>query len=885
MTRTTALAALLLAVAVSPACSSTLQSRSNQSSFELEENVLRTTLDNGLKVVLVEDHSAPVVALNVWVRVGSADEHADEAGMAHVFEHMLFKGTERRGVGEIARTVEAAGGMINAFTSFDMTVYHITMASRDAATGIDVLADSVRFSTFDPNELASEMEVVVEEIRRGDDSPGRALSQGLFSLAYQDHPYNLPVIGTRESVRSFSREQMLEFHQRWYVPNNMSFVVVGDIDPDETLAQIKKAFEGAQPRRDLSHPRRAESTQSEPRVELLRKSFDQTLVGLAYPAPEFANEDTAYVDLLSWVLGGGESSRLYRQVKDKQQLVHGVSASAYTPLDPGLFFIDLVLEPANIEAALASVRSEIERLVESGPNAQELERARVNLLSHEVHEKETMQGQARKYGYFETLADGIEVEAEYNERIRKATIQDLRRVAEKYLRSERASLVVLIPEAKRPDLNEATLLGLLENTEASDSNDAKKELEGGILHYTLDNGLRVVVKPNQAIGLVSMRLAFLGGLLAETADTQGITAFASEMIEKGTEQRSAAQFAAEVESMAGSVAGFSGRNTLGMTAEFLSNHLDAGLDLFADVLLHPSFEPKEIDKLREETLAALRRREDNLQAKAFELFSEGLYPNHPYRFPTLGNETTVQSFDRDSLRQLWSRYAQPSNGVLAIVGDVDADAVVEGMASRLAGWTNSEKVSLPERTRLEPARKAREVSLEKGRNQVHLIVGYTGLTMDDPEAPALEVLTQVLAGQGGRLFLELRDKQSLAYVVTAFSNEGVDPGSFGVYIASDPSKLDQARAGLDAELRRILDEPVTPLEIERAKAYLIGSQAVSLQRFGSQASMLSLEELYGLGATHHLEYESRIEAVTADDLSRVAKRIIKLDAPLTAIVK
>ena len=157
--------------------------------------------------------------------------------------------------------------------------------------------------------------------------------------------------------------------------------------------------------------------------------------------------------------------------------------------------------------------------------------------------------------------------------------------------------------------------------------------------------------------------------------------------------------------------------------------------------------------------------------------------------------------------------------------------------------------------------------------------------MDDPEAPALEVLTQVLAGQGGRLFLELRDKQSLAYVVTAFSNEGVDPGSFGVYIASDPSKLDQARSGLDAELRRILDEPVTPPEIERAKAYLIGSQAVSLQRFGSQASMLSLEELYGLGATHHLEYESRIEAVTAEDLSRVAKRIIKLDAPLTAIVK
>jgi zinc protease len=775
--------------------------------------------------------------------------------------------------------------MINAFTSFDMTVYHITMASRDAATGIDVLADSVRFSTFDPDELASEMEVVVEEIRRGDDSPGRALSQGLFSLSYKDHPYKLPVIGTQESVRSFSREQMLEFHKRWYVPNNMTFVIVGDVDADETLAQVKKSFAGAAPSKNLAHPRRAESTQDRARARLLRKPFDQTLVGLAYPAPQFANEDTAHVDLMSWVLGGGESSRLYRQVKDRKQLVHAVSASAYTPLDPGLFFIDVSLEPENIEAAIASIQDEIRRLAEFGPSAQELERARINLLSHEVHEKETMQGQARKYGYFETLANGIEEEAEYLERIRNATVEDLQHAAAKYLRPELASLVVLVPEAERPDLDDARLLALLEAKEDRAPTFARKELEGGILHYTLDNGLRVVVKPNKAVGLVSMRLSFLGGLLAETADTQGITAFTSEMIEKGTEQRSAAQFAAEVESLAGGISGFSGRNTLGITAEFLSKNLDSGLELFSDVLLNPSFDPAEIDKLREETLAALRRREDNLQAKAFEIFSEGLYPNHPYRFPTLGNEKTVQSFDRDSLQQLWGRWAQPSNGVLAIVGDVDPDAVVKAIASRLAEWKDSETVSLPDRTALEPAKKAREVSLEKGRSQVHLIVGFTGLTMEDPDAPALEVLTQVLAGQGGRLFLELRDRQSLAYVVTAFSNEGIDPGSFGVYIASDPAKLDQARKGLDLELRKILDEPVTQAEIDRSKAYLIGSQAVSLQRFGSQASLLSLEELYGLGAAHHLEYESRIEAVTADDLSRVAKRIIKLDAPLTAIVK
>jgi predicted Zn-dependent peptidase len=352
---------------------------------------LRTTLDNGLKVVLLEDRSAPVVALNVWVRTGSAEETEAEAGMAHVFEHMLFKGTERRAVGEIARTVEAAGGNINAFTSFDMTVYHITMASRDVAVGIDVLADAILNSTFDPGELDREIAVVLEEIRRGEDSPNRVLSQEMFSQAYTRHPYRDPVIGTSESVSSFSREQLLDFHRRWYVPNNLTFVAVGDFDADQVLEQIRSAFASAEARADLAHPRDPEPEQTEPRSAIVRRDFERTLIGIAYPITAFAEEDTAYVDLLATVLGGGESSPLYRNVKDRRQLVHTIGASAYTPLDRGLFFVQATLDPGMIEHALQAIGEEIDRLRNFGPSDVELERARVNLLSSEVHERETMQ--------------------------------------------------------------------------------------------------------------------------------------------------------------------------------------------------------------------------------------------------------------------------------------------------------------------------------------------------------------------------------------------------------------------------------------------------------------------------------------------------------------
>jgi zinc protease len=850
-----------------------------------KEKLVRTTLANGLKVVLLQDHAAPVVALNIWVRVGSADESDAEAGMAHVFEHMLFKGTERREVGEIARTVEAAGGNINAFTSFDMTVYFITMASRDAAVGIDVLSDAVLHSAFDETELAKEQKVVLEEIRRGEDSPGRVLSQAIFASAYQTHPYRLPVIGTPESVTSFTRDQMVDFHRRWYVPNNMTFVVVGDFDPDAVLAQIEKAFAEAPARPDLAHSRSPETPQTEPRGGIVRRDFEQTQVGIAFPITSFREPDVAYLDLLSAILGGGESSRLYRNVKDRRQLVHTIGAGAYTPADAGLFFVDATLDPEQLEEALAAIAEEIHRLQILGPSEIELDRARTNLLSHEVHEKETMQGQARKLGFWESLARGLEEEKAYLDRIRRATAADVRRVAGQYLVADHATLMALLSNDRRPELQGDDLVAAYRAGDRAASALEAEDLGAGILRYTLSNGLRVIVKRNPSVPLVSMRLSFLGGQLVEDEASQGISSFVAAMLDRGTEHRSASQIAAEVENIAGGLDGFSGRNSFGLTGEFLRDSLDTGLELFVDVLLFPTFPVDEIEKLRTEQLAAIQRREDNLAAKAFELFGTGLFERHPYRFPSLGTEASVKGFGQGALRQYWDAWAVPSNGVLAIVGDVDPNEIVEAVSVYLGDWGGHAPAELPSRSLPDAPTNPRELVLEKGKQQIHIVVGFLGISVSDPDGPALDVLSQVLSGQGGRLFLELRDQQSLAYTVTAFAIEGVDPGSFAVYIASAPDKRDAALEGLKRELQRIVDEPVSDDELERAKGYLIGSQAVSLQRYGTQASLLSLDELYGLGAPHHLEFRERIEAVTAADVQRVAQRLIRTDAPVIAVVE
>ncbi len=748
-----------------------------------------------------------------------------------------------------------------------------------------MLADAVQHSTFDPTEVARENEVVVEEIRRGKDSPETVLSEAMFASSYKQHPYRLPVIGTAESVLSFTRPQLLEFLHRWYVPNNMTFVAVGDFDRSALLAQIDAAFKTASPNPALDHSRASEPAQTAPRGKLIRDRFEQTLLGIGYPITAFAHPDTAYLDLLAGVLGGGDSSRLYREVKDRRQLVFAVNASSYTPLDPGLFVIDAELEPERMEEALRSIGQEVSRMSSFGPSAAELERARVNLLSSTVRDRETMEGQARKLGYWEVIGGGIEREAEYMTRVREATPEDIRRVAAEYLKPERASVTALVPTDARPDLGDDQLAAALTQGPPATEIAQPATLGPELQRFELPNGLRVIVKRNPAVQLVGMRLAFLGGQLAETPANQGISNFLAEMLDRDTEGRSAAEFASEVEAIAGSLGGFAGRNSFGIAGEFLSESLDTGIELFADMLLHPRLDENEINVVRAETLNSLKRREDSLSQQAFELFAETLHAEHPYRFRTLGTPKTIQAIDRKALRAYYDRYVHPRNAVLAVVGDVDPERLLRSLEVYLADWQKPGTVELPTRGASFKQGQEHEATITKNKEQVHVVIGFPGIALSDPDAPALDVLTQLLSGQAGRLFLELRDRKSLAYTVSAFTISGVDPGSWGVYIASAPDKLKQSLDGLNAELQRVLDDPIADEELDRARNYLIGSQAVSFQRLSMQASAFALDELYGLGAGNSLAYPQRIAAVTRADVERVARRIIHLEAPIVAIVK
>ncbi len=868
-----------------------------------------TQIEGGLTVHVEENHTAPVAAIQIWVKVGSADETPDEAGIAHLHEHMLFKGTKSRGPGEVARQIEAAGGEINAWTSFDQTVYHVTIASRYWETGLAVLADAVSAAAFDREELTREIEVVCEEINRSADSPGRVVSQALFSTAYQTHPYRLPVIGTEQSVRSHTRERILNFYRRWYRPENMTVAVVGDVREADVLAAARKYFrfedrEGAQANDAFvpAPPRTAEPLQERSRAKLVRQGVREAQLTLSWPAPPIDHDDVAALDALSIVLGHGEASRLFRSMKRDRLLVNELHASCYTPQDRGLTMLSFTLSPDKLREAVGEAARQLHLLRTEEISADELERACRLLESDAVFQRETVQGQARKLGFYLTAKGGLALEEKYFARIAAMTPQLVLEAAQRWLDPRALNAAALLPTEADAALDSAALTAMLD--EASKialavtlppaapalsrpppvrrALRAGKDTGGQLLREKLPGGGTLLIREERAVPLVAMRTVWNGGLRAETATDGGWQLLLARLASKGTKTRTAEEIAKQMEEMGGSLGGNSGRNSFGLRAEALSRHFERAWDLFAEATCEPVFRAPEVERETALQKEELRSRDDNPAGAAFQLFAETLFQKHPYRLDLLGNAESLARVDGAQLASLRARLYSPGAAVIAVVGDVDPAEVRERVLASIGKNTAAAPALSPPRESLQTAPRAAVRALEKA--QAHLVLGYPGLSLSSPDRDTLEVLSAILSGQGGRLFLELRDKKSLAYSVSSFAMEGVDPGYFATYIGCGPGKVSEALAGMREQLAIMRATAPGAAEIDRARTHLIGSQAIGLQRNSARAAIMAFDECYGLGAEWSRGYAERIASVTAEKVRALAESLLAPERETIALV-
>jgi len=847
-------------------------------------------LSNGLKVVAEPRDTAKVAAFQVWVNVGSADERPGEVGLAHLHEHLLFKGTARRGPGEIARSVEAHGGEINAWTSYDQTVYHVVMASQFAREGLDVLADAVRNSAFDPEELTREIEVVCEEIKRSLDTPSRRASKELFATAFTKHPYGRPVIGFEADVRGHSREKMVGFYSRCYSPKNIVLSAVGDFTEAQLRQWAEELFGGDWGRpysvplhRDVEPPRAGRI------IKLQRDAVKEAYLHLAFPCPPVDHEDVPALDVLAMVFGQGDGSRLSLEVKRRRSLCNDVSAWAYTPKDPGIFALSLTASSENVglafDAAVQVLRGAAEREVDPG----ELQTVQALVESESIYARETAQGMARRLGYYQTMG-GLELEASYYAAVAKLTPASLLAVAKKYFKWDEAVVSGLLPEGC--SLSEADLTKVLDGAQpmqvkrvvvqAPRSSALSTAPAVPLVTHKLSSGATLIVRRETAVPLFAVRATFPGGLRYETPAANGLTALLARTLCRGTVELSSEQVSQRVDALCGGISTVPGRSSFSLRGEFLSRYFEDAFGLFAQVLRFPAFDAGEVEREKQRQLQDIHSRDDRPSSVAFELFAKTLYLTHPYRLSMLGEAETVSALTPESLRAFHVKNLDVSQMTLAVVGDVDIDAVVKQAEAAFGKSAGSGAAPfVPPEAPFDGPRSVRK-QLQKA--QSHVVLGFPGAKVTDAWRRPLEVLSTMLSGQSGRLFIELRDKQSLCYSVSSMTVEGVDPGYFAVYIGTSPEKVDQALAGIRLELTKVREGLVSEAELSRAKQHLMGTHEVGLQRNGARAGVMALDAAYGLGAERHLRYGDEVSAVTAQQVQDVARQVIDFQRSALVVV-
>jgi len=846
--------------------------------------VERTRLNNGLTVLVRENHNAPVVAIQIWVDAGSADEKDSQRGLAHFHEHMLFKGTKQRAVGEIAKAIEGAGGDINAWTSFDHTVYHVVLASRFFDLGLEVLVDAVTNPVFDAQEIEREKKVVLEEIKQTRDSPERWISDLLFSSVYQVHPYQHPILGTEKSVSSITRKKLTAFFRQHYVPGNMTLLVSGDIKTKNVLRKLGKLFPGKKATAQKAIAKPIEPQQRKARLKIIRDDVKEAHFTLGWHIPGLADSDVPALDVLALVLGQGESSRLNLRIRQGKNLVNDIYAYTYTPQDPGVFVVGGSCKAGQTARALKQIATEISKFASALIDKNELSKAKTMIESEALYSQETVEGITRRLGYNQVLTGDPNYGDIYLNRVLAVTLEDVKRVAAKYLTHQNLTAIVMLPDKQAKSLNVAKLKKTLKPALAAKKSGSAQPAKD-IVRVKIKGGPVVIIQEDHTNQLVSFRAVYLGGVRYENKANNGINNYLASMITKGTKTKTAREIATQIDALAGFMEGFSGRNTFRMRADFPSKNLDKALMLFCDCLLRPAFDENEIKRERELILQEIQGREDNLAGLAFDLFYKTLFKSHPYGLPSAGTRQSIVSLTKQDLKKYFTRYFSANQLVLSIVGDLDPEHVIKqirGQFRSAASKTRYRPPTIP----LEPRPKSIRLSTKtRSRAQAHIVLGFMGSTLSSKDRYSLEILMAVLAGQGGRLFVELRDQMSLAYSVSGLSLEGIEPGYVAVYLACDPKRVTEAIAQIKKQLERISKEMITAKELSRAKRYLIGIQAISLQRASARAASLAFNELYGLGYLSYRDYPDRVQSVSREDVRRVARKFLTLDAYSLAIVQ
>jgi zinc protease len=860
----------------------------DDATLSADVQVQETVLDNGLKVLIQEEHTAPVAAFMVWYKVGSRNETSGISGISHLLEHMMFKGTPTYAKGEIGRLFQKNGASFNAGTSLDYTVYYEVLASDRLELAMQIESDRMANASIPDEEHRLEMTVVRSELERNEDDPHHALYTETFAQAFKAHPYHWPTIGWRTDVEQITTEQIRAYYRTYYKPNNATVVIVGDVDPAKALAMVKRYF-GPVPRGEAPPPMTiVEPPQQGERRFKMRRPGDTRYLMVSYKNPAMTDPDSYALDVLGMILGHGKTSRLYRGLVETK-LATDADASNETARDPFLLIATVTVAPeATLEEVEAALHREIERMKREPATGAELARAKRQVEASFVYAKDSMRSLAQQLGYFETVGSYRYLDT-YIERIEAVTPEDVQRVARKYL-VEDARIVGCwdpIPtDAAGPGGSAPAGVGgpgpvshaYREEAPAA----APLAAEEATAHRTvLPNGLTLVVRENHANPTVSLQGLVKAGAALDPPGKSGLSTFVASMLDKGTERRSAFEQAAVVESLGASLRFDGSLETVLFSGRCLSPDLETVLDALADALRNPAFPDDAIENARAELITDYNVDESSTAAKAARVSNELLYPpGHPYHDRPGGTDTTLKAITRQDLVSFHRARFGPNATILVLVGDVAAARAADLVARAFGDWKRIEEPpSLAATPVPPPARVERRVVPMPGKSQADIAYAVPGLARTDPDFDAAMIMNYILGGGSltSRLMDEVRDKQGLVYGIYSFLLAGLGAGPLQIRAGTNPANVDRCVDAMMRQIAEFHDRGPTEQEMEDAKDYITGVFPVRLETNAGVAGQLLSADLYGLGLDYIERYPSIIRAVKTQDVAAAARKYLRPD--------
>jgi len=883
-----------------------LESKGGKAIFDYQQ----IKLDNGLTVITLEDFSCPIVAVQVWYHVGSKDEQSKRQGFAHMFEHMMFRGTDRLGPTDHFGLIRQVGGSTNGYTSFDRTVYLETLPADQLDLALWLEAERMAFLKIDQNAFDTERKVVEEERRMKLNEPYGTLVENLLAAIFKVHPYRWAPIGKISHLRASSVPELRDFWTRYYVPNNATLVIVGAVTHEAAQRQAKKYFGWIprypdQPKVAVHEPDPTEKRS----ITIKESNAPAPGVGVVYRTVPISDKDAVVLDLLAEILGGGNSSRLYRELVAEKQLAMAAQTVSWSLEQDGLFGAGAVLSPVGADSAkvLEVMEKNIARLQTQPVSERELTKAKNKLLYQLVTQRLEIESKASVLGTAAVDCGDISRVNHDLEDIRKVTTDDLLRVAKKYLAPER-SLEVTV---ERNMLG--TVLGSTNKEEAApitaksekvppkpgrpgiersknfpDKPPLAKISEAKITpqftRKTLPNGLKVIVVSNHEVPFVSMQLGLLAG--GWTENKPGTAAMTMKMLTKGTAKHTEGALAEELETYAISLSGSGGMDTGTINVGCLTEHVGRAGKLLGEVVLSPSFPEMEFKKLRKQVLTSLAVSSAEPDYLADREFRRRLYGTHPYSRTATGEVRDVDALTISDLKEWWNKFARPDMAVLIIAGDISEKEAMTLAKDTLGTWQSKGPQPAKELPKIPKADKTHIYLVDRpGSVQSQIRVGQLGITRQNEGYFVSRIVSSYFGWDfNSRLNKSIRVAKGLTYGVWGSYVAQRFAGDFKVGTFSKAESTGRAVQAVLDEIKRLKTQGPTKEELETSRSHFLGSFIGERETPQQIAGDLWLIESQGLARDYLEKLLAGIAKTKSADCERLVQNTIDSDKLIVVVV-